>query len=73
MQIGRLLIGDSTVYFIYTVLFIPADFVYFADDIVYENPSEFLNNVRYLIPRQELMNEAYAVQSTAYALMAHIR
>ena len=49
-----------------------SDFVYFADQTVYENPSDFLNNVRYLKPRQELMNDAYAVQSTAYALMAHI-
>ncbi|XP_005101039.1 alpha-1-inhibitor 3 isoform X2 [Aplysia californica] len=49
-----------------------SDFVYFADHTVYENPSDFLNNVRYLLPRQELMNDAYAVQSTAYALMAHI-
>ncbi|CAL1532738.1 unnamed protein product [Lymnaea stagnalis] len=49
-----------------------SDFVYFAEDVVYENPSDFLNNVRYLKPRQELMNDAYSVQSTAYALMAHI-
>lgn len=37
-----------------------------------ENPSDFVNTVRYLLPRLELMNDAHAVQSTAYALMAHI-
>ncbi|XP_069113947.1 CD109 antigen-like [Argopecten irradians] len=45
---------------------------YFADDPVRENPSDFVNTVRYLLPRVELMNDAHAVQSTAYALMAHI-
>lgn len=38
-----------------------------------ENPSDFINTVRYLLPRTELMNDGYAVQSTAYALMAHIQ
>ena len=38
-----------------------------------ENPSDFVNTVRYLLPRMELKNDAYAVQSTAYALMAHIK
>ncbi|XP_059162065.1 LOW QUALITY PROTEIN: C3 and PZP-like alpha-2-macroglobulin domain-containing protein 8 [Physella acuta] len=47
-------------------------FMYFSEDIVYPNPFDFLNNVRYIKPRQELMNDAYSVQSTAYALMAHI-
>jgi hypothetical protein len=46
--------------------------LYFADQKVPENPSDILNNVRYLHPRQELMNDAYATQSTAYALMALI-
>ncbi|KAK7498039.1 hypothetical protein BaRGS_00010627 [Batillaria attramentaria] len=46
--------------------------LYFADQKVPENPSEILNNVRFLHPRQELMNDGYAVQSTAYALMALI-
>lgn len=49
-----------------------SDYTYFADQLVYENPSAIQNNVRYLMPRQELMNDAYAVQTTAYALMAHI-
>ncbi|GFO11263.1 Cd109 antigen-like isoform x3 [Plakobranchus ocellatus] len=49
-----------------------SDFVYFADKKVYQNPSDFLNTVRYIKPRQELMNDAYAVQTTAYAMMAHI-
>lgn len=46
--------------------------MYFADKMVYENPFDFLNNVRYIKARQELMNDGYAVQTTAYALMAHI-
>ncbi|BFZ13295.1 hypothetical protein BsWGS_16334 [Bradybaena similaris] len=46
--------------------------VYFSDKVVYENPSEFLNNIRYIKARQELMNDAYAVQTTAYAMMAHM-
>ncbi|XP_071092281.1 CD109 antigen-like [Haliotis cracherodii] len=45
---------------------------YFADDEVPPNPSEIVNTVRFLKPRQELRNDAYAVQSTAYALMAYI-
>ncbi|XP_059162064.1 alpha-2-macroglobulin-like [Physella acuta] len=49
-----------------------SDFTYFADQLVYENPTAIQNNVRYLMPRQELLNDAYAVQATAYALMAHI-
>ncbi|KAH9502244.1 hypothetical protein Btru_070510 [Bulinus truncatus] len=49
-----------------------SDFTYFADQLVYENPSAIQNNVRYLMPRQELLNDAYAVQTTAYALLAHI-
>ncbi|CAG5133426.1 unnamed protein product, partial [Candidula unifasciata] len=49
-----------------------SDFVYFADKKVYENPYDFLNNVRYLKARQELMNDGYAVQTTAYAFMAHM-
>ncbi|KAL8613871.1 hypothetical protein ACOMHN_032861 [Nucella lapillus] len=50
-----------------------SDGLYFADQRVYENPSEFLTNIRYLKPRQELLNDAYAVQSTAYALLAYIK
>ncbi|RUS75425.1 hypothetical protein EGW08_016804 [Elysia chlorotica] len=50
-----------------------SDGIYFADKRVYSNPSDFLNTVRYLKPRQELMNDAYSVQATAYALMAHIQ
>ncbi|PVD21251.1 hypothetical protein C0Q70_19422 [Pomacea canaliculata] len=46
--------------------------LYFANKKVPENPSEILNNVRFLHPRQELMNDGYAVQATAYALMALI-
>ena len=38
-----------------------------------ENPSDFVNTVRYLLPRTELRNDAYAVQSTAYAMMAHMK
>lgn len=51
---------------------VSASSVYFSDKVVYENPSEFLNNIRYLKARQELMNDAYAVQTTAYAIMAHM-
>jgi hypothetical protein len=47
--------------------------VYFADQQVYENPSTFLQNIRYLQPRQELMNDAYAVHTTAYAMLSYIR
>ncbi|XP_055892053.1 C3 and PZP-like alpha-2-macroglobulin domain-containing protein 8 isoform X3 [Biomphalaria glabrata] len=49
-----------------------SDFLYFSEETSYENPYDFLNNVRYLKPRQELMNDAHAVQATAYALMAHM-
>ena len=46
---------------------------YFADDIVYSNPDGFTDGtLRYLKPRQELMNDAYSVQSTAYAILAHV-
>ncbi|KAL4235441.1 endopeptidase inhibitor [Mactra antiquata] len=47
--------------------------IYFSDSAMPENPSDFINTVRYLLPRVELMNDGYAVQSTAYALMAHIK
>lgn len=47
--------------------------IYFSDKNIPENPSDFINTVRYLKPRMELMNDGYAVQSTAYALMAHIK
>ncbi|XP_076469788.1 CD109 antigen-like [Babylonia areolata] len=47
--------------------------LYFADQKVPENPSETLTNERFLYPRQELMNDGYAVQSTAYALLALIK
>ncbi|KAK6185943.1 hypothetical protein SNE40_008070 [Patella caerulea] len=46
--------------------------IYFADQEVPVNPSQIINTVRFLLNRQELMNDGYAVQSTAYALMAHI-
>lgn len=47
--------------------------LYFSDHKIYENPSDFLQTIRYLKPRQELMNDAYAVQTTAYALLTYIR
>ncbi|ESO98375.1 hypothetical protein LOTGIDRAFT_231429 [Lottia gigantea] len=47
--------------------------IYFADQKIQKNPTTIINTVRFLLPRQELMNEGYAVQSTAYALMAHIK
>ncbi|KAK7498085.1 hypothetical protein BaRGS_00010673, partial [Batillaria attramentaria] len=50
-----------------------SDHLYFADKKVWENPSDFLTNIRYLLSRQELMNDAYAVHSTSYALMAYIK
>ena len=50
-----------------------ADGLYFADQRVFENPSEFLTTIRYLKSRQELLNDAYAVQTTAYALLSYIR
>ncbi|XP_076470049.1 CD109 antigen-like [Babylonia areolata] len=50
-----------------------SDALYFADQKVYENPSEFQTNIRYLKPRQELLNDAYAVQSTAYALLSYVK
>lgn len=40
--------------------------------MVRDNPSEFINTVRYLLPRMPLINDGYAVQSTAYALMAYM-
>ncbi|KAL3859107.1 hypothetical protein ACJMK2_009340 [Sinanodonta woodiana] len=49
-----------------------SEFTYFADSNIPDNPSAFVNTVRYLKARLEQPNEAYAVQSTAYALMAHI-
>ncbi|KAK3086321.1 hypothetical protein FSP39_016806 [Pinctada imbricata] len=45
---------------------------YFADTAIRENPSDFESSVRYLLPRLPLVNDAYGVQSTAYALLAHI-
>ena len=54
------------------VSLLSAEGLYFADQRVPENPSEILNNVRFLHPRTELMNDGYAVQSTAYALLALI-
>ncbi|XP_046585013.1 LOW QUALITY PROTEIN: murinoglobulin-1-like [Haliotis rubra] len=45
---------------------------YFSDAEVPSNPSEIVNTVRFLKPRQELRNDAHATQATAYALMAHI-
>lgn len=47
--------------------------IYFSDSGMPENPSDFVNTVRYLLPRTELKNDAYAVQSTAYAMMAHMK
>lgn len=49
-----------------------ADEKYFADETIPPNPSQMLDNIRYLQPRVEYGNEAYGVQATAYALMAHI-
>lgn len=46
---------------------------YFSDTPIPDNPSEFINGLRYLNPRMEQSNDAYAVQSTAYALMTHIK
>lgn len=46
---------------------------YFSYDVIPPNPSEILDNIRYLKPRVEQRNDAYGVQSTAYALMAHIK
>ena len=41
---------------------------------MYSNPDGFSDGtLRYLLPRQELMNDAYAVQATAYAILAHVR
>ncbi|XP_052062550.1 CD109 antigen-like [Mytilus californianus] len=45
---------------------------YFADDVVRDNPSTFINTVRYLLPRLPLVNDGYAVQTTAYALLAYM-
>ncbi|GFO11264.1 Cd109 antigen-like isoform x3, partial [Plakobranchus ocellatus] len=50
-----------------------SDYVYFADQRVYSNPTKMINTEFYRDPRQELLNDAYAVQTTAYALMAHIQ
>jgi len=55
------------------MLHFPGNEIYFSDQAVPDNPSEFINGLRYLLPRMEQMNDAYAVQSTAYALMAHIK
>lgn len=45
---------------------------YFSDDEIRENPSEYVNTVLYMLPRLPLINDGYAVQSTSYALLAHI-
>ena len=45
---------------------------YFSDTEIRENPSEYVNTVLYMLPRLPLVNDGYAVQSTAYALLAHI-
>lgn len=47
--------------------------IYFSNAAIPDNPSEFINALRYLNPRMEQSNDAYAVQATAYALMAHIK
>ena len=58
----------------YNLLFLfSANEIYFSDTGMPENPSDFVNTVRYLLPRTELRNDAYAVQSTAYAMMAHMK
>lgn len=49
-----------------------AEETYFADAVIRDNPSEFINTVRYLLPRMPLINDGYAVQSTSYALMAYM-
>ncbi|XP_048773201.1 CD109 antigen-like [Ostrea edulis] len=45
---------------------------YFSDSPIRENPSRYVNTVLYLLPRLPLINDGYAVQSTGYALLAHI-
>jgi len=47
-------------------------FFTFANATVPPNAQDLVNSIPRYWPRLELMNDAYAVQSTAYALMAHI-
>lgn len=49
-----------------------AEELYWADQVVPPNPSNIQNAIRFLDPRLELENDAYAVHTTAYALLAHI-
>ncbi|XP_005101040.1 CD109 antigen [Aplysia californica] len=50
------------------------EYNYFADGVVYSNPEAWQDGtLRYLLPRQELLNDAYSVQSTAYAVLAHVQ
>eukprot|EP00106_Octopus_bimaculoides_P012375 XP_014779817.1 PREDICTED: CD109 antigen-like [Octopus bimaculoides] len=37
------------------------------------NPSKTIDSIRYLEPRVEQINDAFSVQTTAYALLAHIK
>jgi len=56
-----------------TYIFLTGNEIYFSDAEIPNNPSEFINGLRYLNPRMEQSNDGYAVQSTAYALMTHIK
>lgn len=47
--------------------------IYFSDSDIPDNPSEFISGLRYLGPRVEQANDGYAVQTTAYALLTHIK
>ena len=53
-------------------LFSADDGIYFSDTDIPVTMRHTINNIEYLFPRDELKNEAYAVQSTAYALLAHL-
>jgi hypothetical protein len=46
--------------------------LHFSDSPIRENPSRNISNILCVLPRLPLINDAYAVQSTAYALLAHI-
>ena len=64
---------QDQIYIVYFYFFFTANEIYFSDSGMPENPSDFVNTVRYLLPRTELKNDAYAIQSTAYAMMAHMK
>jgi len=62
------------VYNIPVLVCIPAgNEIYFSNSEIPDNPSQFVNGLRYLMPRIEQANDGYATQATAYALMAHIK